>query len=100
MGVGEVRLDEEVYAEAALWDSVQRVPLNPDALFYVGLIAERGGRRQEALGRYREALAMAADHANARTRLAAVQSGASLRPSLVPLPAARPPRPPVLARPV
>ena len=99
-GVAHLGLDEDVHAEAALWDSLQRAPLNPDAVFYLGLIAERRGRRQEAIGRYRDALAMAADHAGARTRLAAVQAGGRVRPSVVPLPAARPPAPPALARPV
>src|SRR5215831_17679401 len=99
MGVAQLSLNEDVYAEAALWDSLQRAPLNADALFYLGLIAERRGRRQEAIGRYREALAMAGDHANARVRLEAVQGGSSVRPSVVPLPEARPPAPPVLRRP-
>jgi tetratricopeptide (TPR) repeat protein len=98
-GVAQLSLNEDVYAEAALWDSLQRAPLNADALFYLGLIAERRGRRQEAIGRYRETLAMTVDHANARVRLAAVQTGSSVRPSLVPLPVSRPPAPPVLARP-
>src|SRR5215472_13598944 len=99
MGVAQLSLNEDVSAEAALWDSLQRSPLNAEALFYLGLIAERRGRRQEAIGRYRETLAMAGDHASARVRLAAVQTGSSVRPSLVPLPASRPPAPPVLARP-
>src|SRR5215472_14740808 len=99
MGVAQLSLNEDVYAETALWDSLQRAPLNADALFYLGLIAERRGRRQEAISRYRETLAMAADHGSARVRLAALESGSSVRPSLVPLPAARPPAPPVLARP-
>jgi hypothetical protein len=99
IGVAQLSLNEDVSAEAALWDSLQRAPLNAEALFYLGLIAERRGRRQEAIGRYRDTLAMAADHANARVRLAAVQTGSSVRPSIVPLPAARPPAPPVLARP-
>jgi tetratricopeptide (TPR) repeat protein len=99
MGVARLSLNEDVYAEAALWDSLQRAPLNAEALFYLGLIAERRGRRQEAVGRYREALAMDGDHASAKVRLAAVQSGSSVRPSVVPLPAARPPAPPVLRRP-
>lgn len=99
MGVAQLSLDQDVYAEAALCDSLQRAPRNAEALFYLGLIAERRGRRQEAIGRYREALAMAGDHAGARARLAAVQTGSSVRPSLVPLPAARPPAPPVRARP-
>jgi tetratricopeptide (TPR) repeat protein len=98
MGVAQLSLNEDVYAEAALWDSLQRAPLNAGALFYLGLIAERRGRRQEAAGRYREALALEGDHASARARLAAVQTGSSVRPSIVPLPAARPPRPPVVAR--
>src|SRR5215472_14257885 len=92
-GVAQLSLNEDVAAEAALWESLQRAPLNAEALFYLGLIAERRGRRQEAMGRYRETLAMAGDHANARVRLAAVQTGSSVRPSLVPLPAARPPAP-------
>src|SRR5215471_5491215 len=65
MCVAQLSLNEDVYAETALWDSLQRAPLNADALFYLGLIAERRGRRQEALGRYRETLALARDHANA-----------------------------------
>jgi tetratricopeptide (TPR) repeat protein len=99
MGVAHLSLDEEVHAEAALWDSLQRAPLNAEALFYLGLIAERRGRRQEAIGRYRETLAMAADHASAKVRLAAVHSGSSVRPSLVPLPASRPPAAPAWTRP-
>ena len=99
MGVARLSLNEDVSAEAALWESLQRAPLNAEALFYLGLIAERRGRRQEAAGRYREALAMDGDHANARARLAAVQGGGSVRPSLVPLPASRPPAPPALSRP-
>jgi tetratricopeptide (TPR) repeat protein len=99
MGVAQLSLHEDVYAEAALWDSLQRAPLNAEALFYLGLIAERRGRREEAIGRYRETLAMAAGHAGAKVRLAAVLSGSSVRPSVVPLPASRPPAPQVLARP-
>src|SRR5215469_6762106 len=99
MGVAQLSLNEDVHAEAALWDSLQRAPLNAEALFYLGLIAERRGRRQEAMGRYRETLAMSADHANAQVRLAAVQTGSSVRPTLVPLPAARPLAPIALARP-
>src|SRR5947209_2646111 len=99
MGVARLSLNEDVSAEAALWESLQRAPLNAEALFYLGLIAERRGRRHEAAGRYREALAMDGDHANARARLAAVQGGGSVRPSLVPLPASRPPAPPALSRP-
>jgi tetratricopeptide (TPR) repeat protein len=99
MGVAQLSLNEDVYAEAALWDSLQRAPLNAEALFYLGLIAERRGRRQEASGRYREALALAGDHAGARARLAAVQSGSSVRPAVVPLPASRPAAPPLWRRP-
>src|SRR5215469_9602325 len=98
IGVAQLSLNEDVHAEASLWDSLQRAPLNAEALFYLGLIAERRGRRQEAVSRYHETLTMAGDHANARVRLAAVQAGSSVRPSLVPLPASRPPAPPVLAR--
>ena len=100
MGVAQLSLDEDVSAEAALWDSLQRAPLNADALFYLGLIAERRGRRQEAIGRYQETLAMDPDHVNATVRLAAVQSGTSVRPALVPLPASRPAAPPAWTRPV
>jgi len=98
MGVARLSLNEDVYAEAALWDSLQRAPLNAEALFYLGLIAERRGRRQEAIGRYRETLAMAGDHAGARARLAALQGGSSVRPSVVPLPASRPAAAPTVAR--
>jgi tetratricopeptide (TPR) repeat protein len=97
MGVARLSLNEDVYAETALWDSLQRAPLNAGALFYLGLIAERRGRRQEAIGRYREALALDGDHAGAMTRLAAIRSGASVRPAIVPLPASRPPAPPAPA---
>lgn len=96
MGVAQLSLNEDVHAEAALWDSLQRAPLNAEALFYLGLIAERRGRRQEAIGRYREALALDGAHGSARARLAAVQTGGSVRPTIVPLPASRPPAPPVM----
>lgn len=98
-GVAQLSLNEDVYAEAALWDSLQRAPLNAGALFYLGLIAERRGRRQEAAGRYREALALDAGHADALARLAALRGGSSLRPSVVPLPASPPPAAPVWRRP-
>lgn len=101
-GVAHLSLGEDVQAEAALWDSLRHAPRNADAVFYLGLIAERRGRRREAAGRYREALALADDHDGARARLAAVLAGASVRPSIVPLPAARPATPaapPAPARP-
>src|SRR5215472_18589422 len=86
MGVAQLSLNEDVSAEASLWDSLQRAPLNAEALFYLGLIAERRGRRQEAISRYHETLSMIADHANALNRLSVLRAGSTLRPSLVPLP--------------
>jgi tetratricopeptide (TPR) repeat protein len=99
MGVAQLSLNEDVHAEAALWDSLQRAPLNPEAVFYLGLIAERRGRRQEAISRYHETLSMAAGHANALNRLSVLRAGSTMRPSLVPLPAARPAPPAVWTRP-
>src|SRR5215472_14000615 len=99
IGVAQLSLNEDVHAEASLWDSLQRAPLNAEALFYLGLIAERRGRRQEAVSRYHETLSMVADHANALNRLSVLRAGSTLRPSLVPLPEARPAPPPVISRP-
>jgi len=96
-GVAHLSLQEDVHAETALWHSLRQAPRNADAVFYLGLIAERRGRRQEALGRYREALALDGDHANAGARLAAVRAGTGVRPSTVPLPAAPPTRLPIPA---
>jgi hypothetical protein len=96
MGVAHLGLGEDVQAEAALWESLQQHAGNADALFYLGLVAERRGRRSEAAGRYREALTVDRDHPHARARLAALATGASVRPHLVPMPAGPPdlPSPP------
>lgn len=100
-GVAHLSLHEDVQAETALWHSLRQAPRNADAVFYLGLIAERRGRPREAEGRYREALALDGDHANARIRLAAIRAGTGVRPSTVPLPAAPPQRTwaPAVARP-
>jgi hypothetical protein len=86
MGVAHLSLGEDVQAEVALWESLQQRTGNADALFYLGLVAERRGRRGEAAGRYREALALNGEQPHARARLAALASGASGRPQLVPPP--------------
>src|SRR5215472_2310768 len=98
IGVAHLSLNDDVSAEAALWDSLQREPSNAGAVFYLGLIAERRGRQQEAAGRYRETLALAPDHEPARARLAVLRQGGG-RPSMVPLPAEAPPAPPIATRP-
>src|SRR5215467_10521002 len=95
IGLARLSLNEDVAAEEALRDSLQREPRNADAVFYLGLIAERRGQRREAAGRYRDALALAPDHDAAKARLAVLRRGGP-RPAMVPLPAAAPAPPPAL----